>query len=324
LSGSAKNWPNFFIVGAANSGTTSLYSYLKQHPRVFMPALKEPHYFSQIRPSHEQRYMRTYVTNEQVYLRLFSKAANFNAIGEASPSYLFDPVAPLRIHKTVPRAKIIILLRDPVERTHSHYLMDVREGLQERPFYEALQHDWTRKEKGWGVSHLYVELGLYAEQIKRYLSTFAPEQVLILTFNDLARAGESDKSAIARVLNFLQVDPSPLDHIDTRAENSFGVARWPWVRRLAGNNLVRRAGQMIVPLKAGSNHTIKTYVFQRYFVKSAPKPEIDPIAKTWLCSIFDSDIHSLETILGRRLPDLRCSWDLPRAGAVQSEPIFEY
>src|SRR5215469_4673603 len=142
-------WPSFFIIGAANSGTTSLYGWLKQHPEIFMPALKEPHYFSQIRPSYEQRYLRTYVTDSRAYLKLFCRGACSRAIGEASPSYLFDREAPLRIRSVVPHAKIIVLLRDPLERAQSHYLMDVREGVQERTFDEAVKDDWNRKRKGW-------------------------------------------------------------------------------------------------------------------------------------------------------------------------------
>src|SRR5690242_1471908 len=105
------NWPNFFIVGAASCGTTSLYTYLKQHPAVFLPALKEPHYFAQLCPAWDQRYLFTYVTEEKDYLALFSKAVGFKAIGEASPSYLWCPEAAARIHGVAPRAKIIALLR---------------------------------------------------------------------------------------------------------------------------------------------------------------------------------------------------------------------
>src|SRR5262249_54680506 len=120
------SWPNFLIVGAANSGTTSLYTYLNQHPEVFLPALKEPHYFSQIHPAYEQRYLRTYVRDERTYLGLFRKSTGYRAVGEASTSYLSEPEAPSRIYSVAPKTKIIIILRDPVERAHSHYLMDVR------------------------------------------------------------------------------------------------------------------------------------------------------------------------------------------------------
>jgi Sulfotransferase family len=302
-------WPNFFIVGAQNSGTTSLYAYLKQHPEVFMPALKEPHYFARITPSREQRYLRTIIRDEAAYLGLFRKAMGFKAIGEASPSYLWEPNAPLRIRAAVPRAKIIILLRDPVERAYSHYLMDVREGRQDLPFREALQSDWNQNNKGWSVSQLYVELGLYAEQVRRYLDVFGSQQVLILMFDELTSSVLNGKSVVANVLQFLGLSVGPLDQIDTRfAENGFAAARWPWARRMAGANWVRRAGQLVVPISLGSNHTIKRMVYQRYFVRAVPKPPMDEVAGEWLRSMYEPDLRALETILGRDLPQLRRSW----------------
>jgi len=305
-------WPNFFIVGAQNSGTTSLYGYLKQHPDVFMPALKEPHYFAQITPSREQRYLRTIIRDKAAYLRLFDKGRDHKAIGEASPSYLWEPKAPYRIRNAVPHAKIIILLRDPVERAYSHYLMDVREGLQELPFCEALERDWNQSKKGWSISQLYVELGLYAEQVRRYLEVFGSQQVLILMFDELANSALNGKSVVADVLQFLGLSITPLYQIDTSfAENGFAAARWPWARRLAGANWVRRAGQILVPIRLGSNHTIKRMVYQRFFVRVVPKPPMDELAGEWLRSIYDPDLTALEAILGRALPGLRRSWRRP-------------
>jgi hypothetical protein len=286
-------WPNFFIVGAANSGTTSLYRYLKQHSDVFMPALKEPHYFAQVNPAHEQRYLRTIIRDEAAYLRLFRKAEGYKAIGEASPSYLWDVKAPERIGSVIPDAKIIILLRDPVERAYSHYLMDVREGLQELPFRHALQKDWNRTKKGWSVSQLYVELGLYAEQVRRYLEVFGPEQTLILMFEDLTNSALNGKSVVGDVLRFL---------------DGFATARWAWAQRLAGANWVRRAGQILVPVSLGSNHTVKGTIYQRYFVKASPKPPMDEEAAQWLRSMFESDLSALEELVGRKLPQLRVTW----------------
>jgi hypothetical protein len=302
-------WPNFFIVGAANSGTTSLYRYLKQHPDVFMPALKEPHYFAQVNPSREQRYLRTIIRDEAAYLRLFRKAEGYKAIGEASPSYLWEANAAERIQRVIPDAKIIILLRDPVERAYSHYLMDVREGLQNLSFGDALHRDWNRTDKGWSVSQLYIELGLYAQQVRRYVEVFGPDQTLILMFEDLSNSALNGKSVVADVLRFLDLSVAPLGQIDTSfAENGFATARWAWARHLAGANWVRRAGQILVPVSLGSNHTIKGIIYQRYFVKASPKPPMDEEAAEWLRSIYESDLSALEALMGRQLPQLRRSW----------------
>jgi Sulfotransferase domain len=314
-------WPNFFIVGAANSGTTSLYAYLKQHPDVFMPALKEPHYFAQLSPSPEKRYLRTIIRDEAAYLRLFRKAAGYKAIGEASPSYLWEANAPYRIRRAIPDAKIIILLRDPVERAYSHYLMDVREGLQDLPFREALQEDWGRSKKGWSVSQLYVELGLYFEQVRRYLEVFGRERVLVLMFQELASSALNGRSVIPVVLRFLGLNLAPLHELDMRlAENAFATARWGWARRMAGANWVRRAGQILVPASFGSNHTIKRLLYQRYFVKAGPKPSMNEQAGEWLRSIYDPDLRALEGLLGRKLPELRRSWQASTARSASFRP----
>ncbi len=164
-----------------------------------MPAWKEPCFFSPLRPFTEMAFPHPWVSDQAAYLKLFAKGAGCRAIGEASVSYLWDRGAPARIRAAIPDARIVISLRDPIERAYSHYLKDVREGWQGLPFYEALLEDWERPEKGWGVSHLYTELGLYHRQVKRYLDTFGPEQVLILLFDDL-RTVEGRRRILAEVL----------------------------------------------------------------------------------------------------------------------------
>src|SRR5205807_6443730 len=142
------------------------------------------HFFTQVRPAAELKFLIDAITDRDEYLRLFSKSNGRRIIGDASPSYLWHPEVPRRINEVAPDAKIAIILRDPVERAYSHYLMDYREGAQSRPFYSALLEDMHRPKKGWGVSYLYYELGLYAQQVRRYLETFTPERVKILLFED--------------------------------------------------------------------------------------------------------------------------------------------
>ena len=125
----------------------------------------------------------------------------------ARPAYLIfgDEEAPQRIREKIPKAKILIALRDPVERAYSHYLMNVREGVETLPFYEALQRNQEETSEGWGTSRLYIEAGLYAAQVRRYLTLFGPEQVHILLFEDLKR--EADK-LLLDVARFLDIDPA--------------------------------------------------------------------------------------------------------------------
>ena len=117
-------WPNFFIVGAPRCGTTSLWYYLSQSPEVFMSTKKEPKYFN----SYEsvRLYFDPPIRDKKKYLELFHEVRNERAIGEASTSYLADPSTPELIHKVLPESRIIISLRDPVERAFSHHLLDLR------------------------------------------------------------------------------------------------------------------------------------------------------------------------------------------------------
>ena len=116
---SKDNWPTFFIVGAPRSGTTSLYNYLKTIPEIFMSPVKEPGYFI---PNDFRGF------SEKKYLELFKNVKDEIVIGEASAGYLASQEAAFRIKKEIPNAKIIITLRDPVERTFSDYLNNLRTG----------------------------------------------------------------------------------------------------------------------------------------------------------------------------------------------------
>jgi hypothetical protein len=293
-------WPNFFLVGAAKAGTTSIYTYLSKHPEVFFPTVKEPHFFTQVRPSLKQQFLIEAVSKRANYLRLYSRAPGHKVIGDASPSYLWHSEVPRRIHDAVPDAKIAIVLRDPVERAYSHYLMDYREGAQSRPFYEALLDDVERPNKGWGVSYLYFELGLYAEQVGRYLQIFTPDRVKILMFDDFRR---DPKAVLCELAKFLGIDIDPLAHIDTsRKYNSYAAPRSQYLRRIAGAKFSRMLGQALVP------HWLGALIFERFFLKPAPKPPVDPRAAELLRTLYEPELQRLERLLCRPLPALRNSW----------------
>ncbi len=293
-------WPNFFLVGAAKAGTTSAYAYLSQHPQIFFPRIKEPHFFTQVKTTQAQRRFVEVITDRAEYLRLFTGAHGFSVVGDASPSYLWHPEVPERIRARVPHAKVAIILRDPVERAHSHYLMDYREGIQDLSFYDALVRDMNRREKGWGISSLYFELGQYAQQVKRYLTTFHPRQIRVFFFEDFRR---DVKGALRKFLQFLDLDTALLDRIDmSRSHNSYAEPRNDLMRRLAGAKIPRILGQTVVPRRAGQ------FIFERFFLRRASKPPIDPRARDLLRTLYEPDVAALEKTLGYPLPQLRCSW----------------
>jgi len=300
---SSSLWPNLFIVGAAKAGTTSLYAYLRGHPDVFFPPIKEPHYFADVRPAPEHRYaQRRFITRREDYLALFTQAGGAKLRGDASPSYLWAENAPARIAEVAPEARIVVILRDPVERAYSHYLMEFREGADHGGFLEALRRDLARPRKGWAVSHLYVELGFYAEQLARYFLHFPRQQIFILELEEL-RTPPSRQAALTRLCAFLGIDADGLDEAAlAHIANGYAAPRAEWLRRLAGAHWARAIGQRLVPERLGRG------VFERFFLRPAAPPPIPAEAKALLTELYAPEIARLEALLGRPLPSLRRTW----------------
>lgn len=206
--------PNFLIVGAAKAGTTSLYAYLKQHPAIFMPRWKELSLLigDPYGPLHQ-------VKKEKYYYQVFIPAKNEKAIGEASTSYLFDPDAPRLIKEKLGMVRIVIVLRDPVSMAYSLYNHQLRkEGETITSFERALSAERLRYNDpgfrkrcyGWHANYYYFLRGLYYHQVKRYLTTFGQENVLIHLFDDLVR----DPVAVSqRTYHFLGVDKDVVPEI---------------------------------------------------------------------------------------------------------------
>lgn len=286
-----------FIVGAVKAGTTSLHNYLSQHPDIYMSPVKEPHFFSQVRPDPKWAHITTSISDPDAYEELFRGATTEKVIGEASPSYLWEPNTPARIRAYAPDAKIIIMLRAPIDRAYSHYLMDVRGGRQQLPFDEAVKEDYTRESKGWGVSHLYVELGLYHEQVRRYLQHFGEEQVLIVFYEEFSG---NTRATLRQVFEFLDVDTDVLQHIDYQTRhNPYAAPRNLFARAILSATAVRRIVHHLLP------QPVRLFLRDRLFWHQSHKPRIDPEAVRFMRPIFYPDAVRLESLIGRPLPS---SW----------------
>jgi hypothetical protein len=224
--------PNFFIVGAAKSGTTSLWMYLKQHPEVYMPQAiehKEPAFFCDLYG----------YKDFDAYLSLFSEAKDKKAIGEASHAYLTSPESAAWIQKVYPDAKIIIILRNPVERAYSLYNWMIAAGYEWiYPFEKALIVEEERLKDNYFKHHnpeyfynyLYFSSGLYASQLERYFQLFARDKIQILLFEDLKN---EPVVTTQKVYSFLEVDNSFIPQIDihNQAHTPFSVSAQYFLRR---------------------------------------------------------------------------------------------
>ena len=203
--------PNFIVLGAAKAGTTALYHYLRQHPQIYMTPLKETNYFAlcdqelNFRGPGDGDYVNCLsITREEAYRAQFEGVGDEPAVGEASPLYLYHAGAARRIHEAVPEARLLAILRNPVDRAYSAFLHLVRDGRETtRDFEVALSHEEARIQDNWEHIWHYISMGRYYEQVKRYYDLFAPEKIKIFLYRDL----RTDPHSVLRdTYRFLGVD----------------------------------------------------------------------------------------------------------------------
>jgi hypothetical protein len=205
-------FPNFLIVGAAKAGTTSLYHYLKQHPAIYMPLeVKETFFFSGLTkaqfPGVGNEYGNSAVSELTAYENLFASVTHEVAIGEACVAYLYYYETAIdRILQILgSNTKIIICLRDPLDRAYSNYLHHVRDNLEPLSFLQAIQAQNSRREAGWWWGFDYLPVSFYFPQVKAYLDTFGRTQTLILRYDDLV---QDPRAVLKTIFTFLEVDPT--------------------------------------------------------------------------------------------------------------------
>lgn len=203
--------PDFIIIGAQKSGTTSLFNYLSQHPQVRPSFTKEVHFFD----GGKDPSIDTYAKGIDWYRAHFPLHANKGhevITGEASPLYLFNPYAPERIARDLPGVKLIALLRNPVHRAISHYYHEKRKNREPLPILDAFDAEKNRirsvlKQQNYKnlsyINYTYLKRGHYAEQLERYLNLFSRNRILILKSEDFF---SQPTAILSRTCKFLGVD----------------------------------------------------------------------------------------------------------------------
>lgn len=203
--------PTYLVIGAQKAGTTSLHRYLSDHPAVLCAVVKETEFFNRSY-AHGKRSYRAFFPLALRALAVRLRAGVWPAVGEATAAYLFDPRVPERVHAFDPRLKLVAILRDPVDRAYSHFQMERRWGREPRSLEGALENEERVIEReleriaadpldrGDGFPASYVARGRYAEQLERWLAFFPPEQLLVLTSDELLADPEGTMARVARFL----------------------------------------------------------------------------------------------------------------------------
>ena len=307
--------PNFFIVGTGKAGTTSLHRYLQQHPQIYMSPVKEPSYFAdEIRGAALGKAFERHVRRRSLdlpqtlkdgqpvkplgwlvsdwddYLRLFQQADGETAIGEASAGYLWSETAAANIHARIPDARIVMMLRDPAERAFSQYLHQLAVGLTKSTFRQHVEECLRGGPRELGIYYPFLEIGLYYQQVKRYLDRFPRERIRIFWFEEDWR---HPARLLADLFEFLEVDAgfqpdTSRKHLERRAP------RW------AALNYFLKESRLWYPLRTLVPPPLRSGV-RRVVFRPGRGLKLDPKDRQFLVDYYSEDVRKLAGLLDRDL-----------------------
>ncbi|HEC65573.1 MAG TPA: sulfotransferase [bacterium] len=294
--------PNFLIIGAAKAGTTSLYYYMKQHPQIFMSKIKEVNYFAYEGPN-TKTFLGELAVNDfdittyEEYIDLFKEVRNESVIGEASPIYLESLVSADRIRKLLPKAKLLVILRNPIEKAFSDYTMAVRNCRQTLGIEEALVEE----------SH-HVQVGFYYDKLKRYFDLFPRNQIKVCLYDDLKR---DTLSLVQEIYDYLDVDNDFEPDLSHK-----NVGGFP--KNKALNSIL---------VKIGRNNLIKTItpnwlsdIYHVIYNKNLEKKiELPQNIRTNLIYLYEEDILKVQDLIQRDLE----SWLPPNKRKINKSSLSE-
>jgi hypothetical protein len=294
--------PDFLVIGAPKAGTTALHAALAQHPGLYMSAIKEPKFFLSEGPPPtkggpgDALTYREHVWRRPDYEALFDPAPAGTLRGESTPLYLYDRAAMGRIRQTLPGARLIVIVRDPVERAHSNWTHLWSAGLEPiGDFVRACGEEERRIEAGWASFWHYVGLGRYGEQLEYLFTLFPREQVLVIRYRLLV---DEPAQTLDRICAFLGVETGVLTEIPR-------------------HNVTSHPESTLIP---GLTAATLTGPLERYLQRhSRERQPLDWDQRQELLPRFETDIQLLEDVLGESFAD----WSKPRersGGMVGGRP----
>jgi hypothetical protein len=290
---------DFFIVGAPKCGTTAMYTYLKSHPEVFFPERKEPHFFGSDLEFHNQ----PRITFDE-YVGIFSDARADQILGDASVFYLLSETAAEELKAYNPDAKIVIMLRNPVDVMHSFHSQRLFNGTEDiNSFPEAVAAAPERRAGkrmppriGLRQGLFYQDLVGFADQVQRYFDTFPRAQVHVILYEDLLN---DLPGCYEKTCKFLGIDTA--NKPGFQAVNSNKVIRYRWLRDILKSKprILTVAGRLLVP-SSSIRKSLRNAAAEMNMV-TKPRVPMDPDVRSRLLRELDPSIAKLEQLLGRDL-----------------------
>ncbi len=292
--------PNFLVIGAMSSGTTSLYEYLRGHPQIYMSPVKEPCFFAlegqrlDFGGPGDLPATAGMTADPKAYRALFAGASPHHiAVGEASAWYIVSEDAPQRIQHYIPHAKLIAILRDPSERAYASFRHLVRAGREPIPdFALALAEEDRRTRERWDWLWRYVEAGFYFRQLERYFRLFDRRQIGLYLHEDLGR----DANGVVRsIFDFLEVDPR-FSPDTTRRYNASVPPRSARLHRfLTGTNEIKSLLKPLMPFR------MRRRIVRSLMNANVSRPRLPAEVRERLVAVYREDILRLQDLIGRDL-----------------------
>ena len=292
--------PNFLVIGASKCGTTSLHYYLDQHPEIFLPTQKETYFFifegSKNRfcgPGDDERLNSRVIDQLEDYEAVFAGASREKAIGEVCPPYMYVPEAAQRILHHIPDAKLIAILRNPIDRAYSSFMHLVREGSEScTKFDDALSLEDERIAKNWRFMWHYTKVGFYFNQLKTYFDLFDTSHLRIYLYDDFS---SSPTKLMQNIFQFLEVDDQFVPDMSIR-HNATGI---PKSRKL--RNLIEKPNAVKMLLKPLVPEKLRQRIRVTQTTHNLRRPPLEKETRQKLAVTFRDDVHQLEDLIGRDL-----------------------
>lgn len=289
--------PNFIIIGAMKAATTSLYTYIKQHPDIFMTKVKEPMFFNNFNQNTDFKVLgnKSKKVNSLLdYFSMFGSVKNESAIGEASPAYIYNENAPHLIKEHLPDVKIIAILRQPTDRAYSNFLHTKRADRENvNSFEQAIKIEKERISDNWSPLYHYIQKGFYSVQLKRYYNLFPKENIKVYLFEDVVK---NPKETLKDIFKFLNVD----ENIEIDVSKKSNVSGTP--KGILGFILKKMRYYNLMPKFAISDY-LPTFIINLLF-KSVYKDteKLDSVLRKELTDkYYREEILKLEKLIDRDL-----------------------
>ena len=306
-----KSKANLFLIGAAKSGTTALAATLGQHPAIAPLPIKEPGHFStDLRtPVFSSRYNRLlqwdeaayfkkapfeerhigFVESELNYQKLVNQALTSNPdskyVLDASTAYLYSASAPAQLRHYAADAKIVLLLRNPIERAYSHYTMALKYGMEQEGPLQAFKREAALYPAHWGQDECYLELGHYAKQLQRWLECFPLDQLHIIWYDDFTANPQKAMDGLMKYLDLPTFVFQQTDQLNVGAVPKYATLN-KWAMRTLG------------PLREKLPKSLVHWLKKKTQVAA---PELDPETRSFLAEAFTEQIEQLAALTGKDL-----------------------